>query len=80
MTKGKNFNIPVNKPCVLVAPLDWGLGHATRCIPIILKLLQLNCHVIIAAEAAGKSLLQKEFPDLTFIELEGYRMLYASQG
>ena len=77
MIKTENFNIPHNKPRVLVAPLDWGLGHATRCIPIIFKLLQQNCEVIIAAEDAGKVLLQKEFPALTFIDLKGYRMQYS---
>lgn len=75
--KEANFNITNNKPRVLVAPLDWGLGHATRCISIISKLLQQNCEVIVAAEAAVKILLQKEFPDLVFIELSGYRMRYS---
>jgi len=27
-----DFNILSKKRRVLVAPLDWGLGHATRCI------------------------------------------------
>ena len=75
--KGKNFNMPGNKLRVLIAPLDWGLGHATRCIPIIFKLLQQNCEVLIAAEGSGKILLQKEFPGLIFIELKGYRMHYS---
>ena len=62
---------------MLVAPLDWGLGHATRCIPIIFKLLQQNCEVIVAAEGDVKFLLQKEFPKLIFIDLRGYRMRYS---
>ncbi len=76
--KEKNFNSSHNKIRILVAPLDWGLGHATRCIPIISKLLQQNCVVIVAAEAAGKFLLQKEFPNLIFIDLTGYRIQYSS--
>jgi hypothetical protein len=67
--KDENFNIRGSKPRILVAPLDWGLGHATRCIPIIFKLLQQNCDVLIAADGAGKFLLQKEFPGLAFIDL-----------
>ncbi len=74
--KDTNFNTQAKKPRVLVAPLDWGLGHATRCIPIIFKLLQENCDVIIAAEGAGKILLQKEFPHLDCIELKGYGIQY----
>jgi uncharacterized protein (TIGR00661 family) len=61
---------------VLVAPLDWGLGHATRCIPIIKELINQKCQVIVAAEGAQKALLHEEFPFLTFVELPGYRVQY----
>lgn len=77
MIKGTNFNIPGNKTRVLVAPLDWGLGHATRCIPIISSLIQQNCTVIVAAEGQQRILLQKEFPGLQFIDLKGYRVQYS---
>jgi uncharacterized protein (TIGR00661 family) len=75
--KEENFNIPELKPRVLVAPLDWGLGHATRCIPIICTLIQQNCKVVVAAEGQIKILLQKEFPGLDFIDLKGYRVQYS---
>jgi hypothetical protein len=65
------------KPNILIAPLDWGLGHATRCIPIIQKLIQKNCNVLVAAEGKIKNLLQKEFPGLFFIDLKGYRIHYS---
>ena len=68
------------KPRILVAPLDWGLGHATRCIPIIRKLLAQNCDVWLAGERTQKGLLQQEFPDLPLLTLEGYRIKYASSG
>jgi predicted glycosyltransferase len=61
---------------VLVAPLDWGLGHATRCIPIIKELIHQKCQVIIAAEGAQKALLHEEFPFLTFVELPGYHVQF----
>ena len=60
-----------------MAPLDWGLGHATRCIPIINELIRLNCMVFIAAESAPAALLQLEFPQLTILPLQGYRMQYS---
>ncbi|MGB4845901.1 MAG: glycosyl transferase family 28, partial [Ferruginibacter sp.] len=75
--KGKNFNSPYYKLRVLVAPLDWGLGHTTRCIPVILKLIELNCEVIIAAEGPAKFLLQQEFPEAEFVNLRGYRITYS---
>jgi UDP:flavonoid glycosyltransferase YjiC (YdhE family) len=61
---------------VVLAPLDWGLGHATRCIPIIKELLNQRCEVIIAASGVQQTLLQGEFPSLTFVELPGYRIKY----
>jgi UDP-N-acetylglucosamine transferase subunit ALG13 len=63
---------------VLVAPLDWGLGHATRCIPVIRKLLNAGFKVIIAAEGDQKILLQSTFPDLEIVQLKGYRLRYGS--
>ena len=75
--KAENFNISRHKTRVLVCPLEWGLGHATRCIPIIHELIRLNCDVLIGAEAAAKDLLQQEFPELAFLQLKGYRMQYS---
>ena len=73
----ENFNIPAAKPRILIAPLDWGLGHATRCIPVICALIKQNCTVFVAAEGQIKILLQKEFPHLQFIDLRGYRVKYS---
>ena len=79
-----NFNINQEKkgkthgkPRVLVAPLDWGLGHATRCIPIIKELQDQGCEVWVGAEGGTAKILQTEFPDLNFLELPGYRISYS---
>jgi UDP-N-acetylglucosamine transferase subunit ALG13 len=61
---------------VLVAPLNWGLGHATRCIPIIKELINQGCTVIVAAGGAQKTVLQEEFPALSFVELPGFLLKY----
>ncbi len=61
---------------MLVAPLDWGLGHATRCIPVIRSLLQKNCDVILAGNGHVENLLCSEFPSLPFFKLKGYRIEY----
>ena len=52
------FRLMNSKKSILVAPLNWGLGHATRCIPIINSLLQHNFKVIISAN--GRSILDLE--------------------
>lgn len=64
----------------LVAPLDWGLGHATRCIPIIKGLTDQGYEVIVATDDQQKNLLQTEFPDLQFVDLPGYNIKYGKAG
>ena len=44
---------------ILVAPLNWGLGHASRCIPIIYALKENNFTPIIASDGASLDLLKK---------------------
>jgi len=68
------------RPRILVAPLDWGLGHATRCIPVIYELLRQNVDVWLAGEGAQEILLKKEFPEQPFLYLRGYRAKYGTSG
>jgi len=63
---------------ILVAPLDWGLGHATRCIPLIKQLQKNGCTVTIAAAGSTKALLANEFPGINIIALQGYNVQYAA--
>ena len=65
---------------LLLAPLDWGLGHATRCVPLIRDLLDMNCEVWLAGEGKQEKLLREEFPSLPFLPLKGYRIKYAKNG
>lgn len=65
---------------ILVAPLNWGLGHATRCIPIINALLAHNFEVFIASDGVALALLKKEFPQLPCFELSSYKIKYAEKG
>jgi uncharacterized protein (TIGR00661 family) len=68
---------PLRKPRILICPLDWGLGHATRCIPVIMELLSQGFEVWLAGEGAQELLLKSEFPELPFLPLQGYRISYA---
>ena len=56
--------------------MDWGLGHATRCIPLIRHLLGRGCEVWLAGEGRIEALLRTEFPDLPFLPLPGYNIEY----
>jgi spore coat polysaccharide biosynthesis predicted glycosyltransferase SpsG len=62
---------------VVICPLDWGLGHATRCIPLIREFQNRGCEVFIASSGYALSLLKKEFPSLTFDELPAYNPHYS---
>lgn len=61
---------------ILVCPLDWGLGHATRCIPVIGELQKKRAEIIIASSGEALQLLRQEFPELAFFELPSYRPVY----
>lgn len=65
---------------ILVAPLNWGLGHATRCIPIIKALQQNEYTVIIASDGEALALLDKEFPLVSKVTLPSYNIEYAKKG
>ena len=62
---------------VLVAPLNWGLGHATRCVPIISELLRQGKEVVIAAEGYPLRFLRREFPHLEWVEFKGLKVEYS---
>jgi uncharacterized protein (TIGR00661 family) len=65
---------------VLVTPLDWGLGHATRCIRVIRELQEQSCVVIIAGSGDSLALLRHEFPTTRFYILPAYAPRYALNG
>lgn len=65
------------KKNILIAPLNWGLGHATRCIPIINALEENGFTPIIASDGVALALLKKEFPHLTALELPSYNIEYS---
>ena len=63
---------------VVVAPLNWGLGHATRCTPLIQYLKERGNKIIIASDGEALELLKKEFPELPAESLPGYGIKYYS--
>jgi uncharacterized protein (TIGR00661 family) len=70
----------MRKRRILVAPLNWGLGHATRCIPIIRKLEEHQFEPVIASDGPALQLLKKEFPHLKSYDLPSYNITYTTKG
>ncbi len=69
-----------NSKNILVAPLNWGLGHATRCIPIIKSLEENGFTPILASDGMALEMLRKEFPHLKALELPSYEIKYSKKG
>lgn len=65
---------------VLYCVLDWGLGHASRSIPLIKLLQNRSVEVVIASNGKALSLLKKEFTTNQFIELSDYQVSYSQKG
>ncbi len=63
---------------VLVCPLDWGIGHASRCVPIIQQFQKSSCEIIIAADRKPYHFLTKEFPNLKIVRLSGPKISYSA--
>ena len=62
---------------ILVAPLNWGLGHASRCIPLIHRLLDEGNEVIIGGDGDSLTLLRKHFPKLRYVYLAPLNLRYS---
>jgi uncharacterized protein (TIGR00661 family) len=65
------------KKRILVAPLDWGLGHITRCIPIIEKLLKNDHTVFTCGNKESEQLFKEHFPKIKHIIISGYNVKYS---
>ena len=64
---------------VCISPLDWGLGHATRCITLIRALESLHYKIYIATEGKHEAILREAFPNAIFLKLRGYRIWYTKK-
>lgn len=70
----------ITKQNIIISPLNWGLGHANRCIPIIEKYIKNGHYIIIAASGNSGEYLRKKYPELEYIELPDYNVKYPKNG
>ncbi len=61
----------MKKLCVLVCPVDWGLGHASRCVPVIRAFLETGCRVVVGVSGPGAEMIIREFGISDSIETAG---------
>lgn len=68
--------LPVSSKKVIYGVLDWGLGHATRSLPIIKKLQSQNNEVIVASDGLALRWLKNELPETQFLNCPSYKVKY----
>lgn len=61
---------------ILVAPLNWGLGHASRCVPLVQQFIDESHEVIIAGDGVSLTLLRRHFPKLRYVYLAPLNLRY----
>ncbi len=66
---------------ILISPLNWGLGHATRIVPLVYELHAAGCQVTIAAWGLPLRFLKNEFGQrVSFIEFTAKNIVYGKGG
>ena len=70
---------PANAKKILICPLNWGLGHASRLIPVIRELLNSKFRVYIGAAGYSLELLRQEFPELQYINFPSFTVTYGKR-
>jgi uncharacterized protein (TIGR00661 family) len=65
---------------ILVSPLDWGLGHATRLVSLLRYLEKQHHHLLIGVNTLTSDFLKEQFPEATFYQLPSYNISYSNSG
>jgi UDP:flavonoid glycosyltransferase YjiC (YdhE family) len=69
--------IPYHNKRILVCPLDWGLGHAARCVPLIRQLQAQQNYIVAGCTGWQRSFLESELSNVAYTELFGYNVTYS---
>ena len=73
----------MNRPRILFAILDWGIGHATRTTPLIEAAAASGAEVFVASRGTAAAWLRSALggrPSITFLEKPGTPITYARRG
>lgn len=61
---------------ILICPLNWGLGHAARCVPLIRELRGRGHEIVIGASDRAREFLARQFPDVECLGFPGISLRY----
>jgi predicted glycosyltransferase len=65
---------------ILVSPLEWGLGHTVRVVPVVEQLLGTGHRVILASGGNSLRFLRYRFPEQEFFEMPFHPVRYSGKG
>jgi hypothetical protein len=77
--KKTNIKHPQAGDRILISPLDWGLGHTTRIIPLIRNWIAQGCIVTVAIDDPHASIISEQFPGIKILKLPGYQVKFTSK-
>ncbi|HKK41968.1 MAG TPA: hypothetical protein VJ963_06140, partial [Bacteroidales bacterium] len=66
-----------SKGNILICPLEWGLGHAARMIPMVQELRNKGYNILIGSGEEHLAMFREEFADIKFIRFPGFRTGYS---
>lgn len=72
------YLFPHNTMKILVAPLNWGLGHASRCVPLVRRFMDEGHEVILGGDGESLALLRRHFPKLRYVYLAPLQLRYSA--
>jgi uncharacterized protein (TIGR00661 family) len=62
---------------ILISPLNWGLGHASRLIPLIRSYRSRGYKIFLGGNGPSLEMLMKEFPDLEIVSIPFTEIKYS---
>lgn len=64
---------------ILIAALDWGMGHATRLVPLIRSFQKNGDEVILASAGKSNDFFKSYFPELLILKKPAYNIRYSEK-
>jgi uncharacterized protein (TIGR00661 family) len=66
------------KKNILICPLEWGLGHAGRMVPLARYLANQNHNIFFGSGEEHLAFFRREVPGATYIHFSGFRIKYSA--
>ncbi len=67
----------LDKKTLVLAPLNWGLGHVSRIVPLIDKYKREGWNIILASDGIALKFLQEEYPNERIVDIKSVPLRYS---